>query len=85
MAHKIGPISWNLEKPELTAEAITAKSNRIARDYQDLFIAYAQAVNHLAAAGDVLALQCFAGATKQLLSDAVAMCADTMGAADILE
>jgi hypothetical protein len=79
MAHKIGPAAWNLNsKPELTTEAITAKSRDIARAYQDLFLNYAQAVNHLAATGDVLGLQCFSVATKQLLADAVAMCADTL-------
>jgi hypothetical protein len=90
MAHKIGNATWNLSsKPEaqqtLTADMITEKSRDIARAYQDLFLNYAQAVNHLAATGDVLGLQCFSVATRQLLSDAVELCAGTLGAADILE
>ncbi|MCJ8501024.1 hypothetical protein [Desulfatitalea alkaliphila] len=90
MAHSLGKASWNFGPPEskqsLTAEQVDQKAHEISKRYADVLLNLGVACTQLAAAGDVLGLQCISVATKALLADAVTQCAAAMGVVDeILE
>ena len=80
-----GPVGWIVDKPKLDPEAVMERSRQIAEDHQDLFMAIHRAAANLALSGDSLGLLCFATGVKTILAAATELCADKIGAADVLD